>query len=282
MPKEQKIQKLTDYFQKRQDVEMAFLFGSQSTGRERVISDWDIGIYLKPKHKELEWESEQEYAQKNQIWSDIEKIAKTEVDLVVLNSAPCTLVFDILRKGKLLALKNRSIYLSLLARASYEAIDFRNFIRDFYAIKQRSASLSEADKTNILKILDFLETEMKDFAKFKKVSWQDYLKSRDVKRNIERWIENIVNASLDIAKILLASENQEIPDTYREILEKLGIINSFDLKNTKKLAQWARLRNVLAHQYLDLRWKRVQKFTAEAQKDFEYLAEKVREKITPI
>lgn len=279
MAKEQKIEKLENYFQKRSDIEMAFLFGSQLANKQRKTSDWDIGVYFKPKQKILEWESKHEYPEKNKIWSDIEDIVKTEVDLIVLNSAPSTLVFDILRKGKLLNLKNKNIYLSLLARTSYEAIDFRNFIRDFYAIKQRSASLSEADKTNILKILDFLETEIKDFDKFQKISWQNYLKNRDTKRSIERWIENIVNASLDIAKILLASEHQEIPDTYRETLEKLGVINGFDLESAKKLAQWSRLRNVLAHQYLDLRWEQIKKFTNQAKEDFDYFIEKIREKI---
>jgi len=41
---------------------------------------------------------------------------------------------------------------------------------------------------------------------------------------VERWIENLVNASTDIAKILLASSKQVAPQTYRETLLHLSVI----------------------------------------------------------
>jgi len=55
------------------------------------------------------------------------------------------LVFDILREGKNLIVKDDNIFIKLMERVSYEAIDFREFIKDFYAIKQRSCFLSQKD-----------------------------------------------------------------------------------------------------------------------------------------
>ena len=44
---EEKIEKLKTYFEKCDDVVMAFLFGSQAKGYARIISDWDIGVYIR-------------------------------------------------------------------------------------------------------------------------------------------------------------------------------------------------------------------------------------------
>ncbi|MBI3442992.1 MAG: nucleotidyltransferase domain-containing protein [Candidatus Sungbacteria bacterium] len=42
---EEKINKLREYFEGRDDVVMAFLFGSQAKGYARPESDWDIGVF---------------------------------------------------------------------------------------------------------------------------------------------------------------------------------------------------------------------------------------------
>ena len=44
------IKKLKTYFKNRDDVLMAFLFGSRAKGISAKRSDWDIGVYLKPKY----------------------------------------------------------------------------------------------------------------------------------------------------------------------------------------------------------------------------------------
>ena len=56
--REQKIERLKDYFDKRNDVVLAFLFGSHAKGAPYVHehSDWDIGVYFTPTTGRLEWE----------------------------------------------------------------------------------------------------------------------------------------------------------------------------------------------------------------------------------
>ncbi|MFH1713261.1 MAG: nucleotidyltransferase domain-containing protein, partial [Candidatus Jacksonbacteria bacterium] len=51
------LAKLKTYFKNRDDVLMAFLFGSQAKGYSTKRSDWDIGVYLKPKSGWLEWDT---------------------------------------------------------------------------------------------------------------------------------------------------------------------------------------------------------------------------------
>jgi uncharacterized protein YutE (UPF0331/DUF86 family) len=75
-----------------------------------------------------------------------------------------------------------------------------------------------------------------------------------VRRNIERIIENLANACIDIAKIILAGEPVEIPGTYQDIILKLGELKIVESDLASKIAALAKARNVLAHQYLDLKW----------------------------
>jgi uncharacterized protein YutE (UPF0331/DUF86 family)/predicted nucleotidyltransferase len=271
-----KIKALKEYFKNKPEVTMAYLFGSQMEGRTSIHSDWDVAVYFKPQSNYVEWEENKFYPDEDIMLRDLEKMLKNEIDLVVLNRAPSALVFSILAKGTALAINDRKTYLGLLEKSSYEAIDFREFCRDFYKIKQRSQSLSEDDKAELLQILDFLETEARDFARYKNLTWQVYQKERPKRREAERWIENIVNASLDITKIILASEKKDMPSTYQETLRLLGTTSIFDMAFADRFSQWAKLRNILAHRYLDIKWEQIHRFIQSAPKDISYFVEKIK------
>jgi len=92
-----------------------------------------------------------------------------------------------------------------------------------------------------------------------------------VRRSAERWVENIVNASIDIAKILLASNKAKIPQTYKEAIQKLPIALDFDEKTASGIAEFTKLRNVLAHEYLDLRFNQIKKFIEKMEPLYVYL-----------
>lgn len=274
-----KTEALKEYFQSRPEILMAFLFGSRAKGSSGARSDWDLGIYFRPASEGLEWEDDRSYPEEDGIWQDVERILENEVDLVVLNRAPSSLVFAIVNEGLPLAIKNRGIYLDLLNKTSYEAVDFRDFCYDFWQIKQRSQSLSAEDKARLLEIVDFLNSEFEDFERFKGLTWQEYQVKRSTRHDVERWIENIVNGSLDIAKIILASEKKNIPATYQETLRLLGTTKFFEPDFAERFSRWAKLRNILAHRYLDIKWEQIKKFTRDAGPDVAYLLEKLKELI---
>lgn len=69
-------------------------------------------------------------------------------------------------------------------------------------------------------------------------------------------------ASLDIAKIVLSAEGKNIPDSYRDTLRALGL-NYFDEAFAAAFSDFAELRNLLAQEYLDFRWKHIQQFIKE-------------------
>lgn len=270
------IKKLGDYFQNCKNVSFAYLFGSLVSGNTHSESDIDIGIYFIPKTNELEYESKVEYENEDSIWLDLEKITGKKTDMVVLNRAPSTLVYSILQNGQKIFSRDENLLSRLYLSISSLAEDFRYFVSDFIKIRERSNSLSEIDKDRLSRMIIFLEKEMEDFEKFKKVDQKIYMSDNLIKRNIERWVENIVNSSIDIAKIILASEKKQIPETYRLIIENLGTVQGFDQKIATSISNFSKMRNILAHEYLDIRFTQIKKFTEQSEESYKYLIDFVK------
>lgn len=257
------------YFSKRADVAMAFLFGSRAKGYAKNISDWDIGVYLKSDNEKMA-DIERE------IWTAVEKITGAETDLVILNRAPSSIAWNIVR-GEPLAINDRKIYLNFLIDTSHEANDWYRTADDYHRVFSRSASLSREDKGRIEKIIQFLTTEVSDFSKFEKMTWTDYTDNRSKKRDVERWVEQMINAVIDVSEIILASERRIIPETYREIVKTLGTVAPFKESDVcQTLSGWTELRNVLAHQYLDYRWNKISAFIKEAKPTIIAFLDKVK------
>jgi len=121
-------------------------------------------------------------------------------------------------------------------------------------------------KVRLIKHITFLENELEDFEAFKSLSWEEYQRERSKRRDVERWIENIVNSSIDISKIILVSEKVSLADTYRELVASLSLIPGFSKEDMETLAEWVRFRNIIAHEYLDIRWGSIKKFIQEAER----------------
>ena len=145
------IKKLKTYFKNRDDVLMAFLFGSRAKGISAKRSDWDIGIYLKPKSGWLEWENRRLYPQESEIWLELSKLLKTDdVDLVVFNNAPANIA-DTAIRGLPLTVKDRKLFLEFMLGVSREAEDYRQTAREYVDIYWRSKSLAPGDRDRLNK-----------------------------------------------------------------------------------------------------------------------------------
>ena len=137
--------------------------------------------------------------------------------------------------------------------------------------------MKEEIKPRLIKHITFLENELKDYGTFKPLSWEEYNKERDKRRNVERWAENIVNSSIDIAKIILSSENLSLKDTYKETVISLSLVSGFDKKDINAVSEWVRLRNIIVHEYLDIRWASIKKFINETESLYTRFLKEVKE-----
>jgi len=133
-----KIERLRKYFEEEENVLLAFIFGSSARGAEGEDSDLDIGVYLRNKTEE------------DEIWRDISRIVEQEIDLVVLNDAPATLISNVFKTGIPLVIKDRILYWDLYLSKSLEAEDFLEFAESYWRIYSRSTSLTPEDKVRLL------------------------------------------------------------------------------------------------------------------------------------
>jgi len=271
-----KIEALTEYFQKESSVVLAFLFGSRAKGRKGEVSDWDIAVYFKPEEY-MEIETEKPYPDENKIWSDLIDILETDdVDFVVLNRARPSLVYNVLRIGTSLIIRDRRLYLELLCKVSYEAVDWWDFVADFWKISEKAESLPPEERARVLEYLRFLENEFNEIEQIKKFTWQDYIQDSFKRKVIERWVENLVMSALDIVKVILASKKTEIPQTYKDTLKIFGTLY-IDFSFGEEFSEFASLRNILVHEYLDIKWKRIRNFIDRAERLYPVFIEKIKE-----
>lgn len=131
-----RLAKLKGYFEDRDDVAMAFLFGSWSKGRACEESDVDIAVYFRSEANGMWSEDEREFPAEALVWADVENILEREVDLLVLNRASPT-VGDSAIRGTPIIIKDRRAYMNFLIRVVSEAIDMREWVESYWEHKKR-------------------------------------------------------------------------------------------------------------------------------------------------
>ncbi|KKS38273.1 MAG: hypothetical protein A3G49_02425 [Candidatus Sungbacteria bacterium RIFCSPLOWO2_12_FULL_41_11] len=266
------IRKLKEYFEKRDDVAMAFLFGSRAEDRRHSGSDWDIAVYFKPEVERTEWEEHnREYPEETRVWGDCVDILKTDkVDLLVLNRAPATIADSAIR-GVPLVVKDRGLWLEFMLIITSAAEDLREFARDYYEIYMRSKSLTLRDAERLGRIIEFINNQMTLYSVFRELTFGEYEKDLIKRGAAERWVENMVNSTMDISKIVLSSSKKPMPygyaDTIRVALLYLNINDGF----WQKFLDWVKLRNALAHEYTDIKWKKIEDFAKTSEPYFQTL-----------
>ena len=123
--------------------------------------------------------------------------------------------------------------------------------------------LEPVQREGIMRRLAFIDQEMGDLAAYDDLDRARYETDRAARRNVERMAENVVNAAIDVAKILGAGENLELPATYREAFLQLARAGLISEELGNELAHLARARNVLAHHYLDMKWDLIHRFLGD-------------------
>ena len=97
----------------------------------------DIAVYFYPqKRHPVEFEEEVFYKGEDEIGSDMDRLIKKEVEILVLNRAPSTVAASAIR-GIPLAINDWGLYLDFLLVVTDEAEDFMNFIIKDYAERNK-------------------------------------------------------------------------------------------------------------------------------------------------
>ncbi len=121
MNEETDIERIIHYFRDRDEVSALYLFGSSAKGKRTKESDIDIAALI----------DESGLKQKN-----IERFRKEYydaspgfslglVDIVILNTAPTFLKYQVIKTGKLLFDRNRKLRVGFTERTITEYLDFK-------------------------------------------------------------------------------------------------------------------------------------------------------------
>ncbi len=135
--------------------------------------------------------------------------------------------------------------------------------------------LSPEQVEGILRRLDFLRTEAGDIESFKAMTLRDFTQNRDRRRSLERLAENVANAIVDVSKIVLESSDLPVPNTYREVVLSLAAARVLEEPLAKGLGTMIRLRNIVAHEYLDIRWTTLRRFVEEAPEQIDLFCQRI-------
>ena len=101
-----------DYLTSRDDIVFAYLFGSYAKRKQTHLSDIDIAVYMKYDN--------QAFDQKLEILSDLsKKLEADDIDLVILNKAPISLLTKILANKIILIDKDPHV------RHAFESLNMR-------------------------------------------------------------------------------------------------------------------------------------------------------------
>lgn len=109
-----RLELLKPLFEKESRAVFAYIFGGLASGRQRPLSDIDIAVYLDSDVNNVE-------AKLDIIGALSDALKTDEIDLVVLNSAPISLVGRVLMKKKIIADKRPFL------RHSFESLALREF-----------------------------------------------------------------------------------------------------------------------------------------------------------
>lgn len=121
--------------------------------------------------------------------------------------------------------------------------------------------MHQADRSKLISHMDYLEKELLFLEAYKReIDWKVYQSQRSKRLEVERWVECIINATLDISKMLLTIKGEEVPETSREVLFQIGSHIYNREEAAEALSELAKVRNALAHRYLDIRWQDIKRF----------------------
>lgn len=109
----------------------------------------------------------------------------------------------------------------------------------------------------------FISGEIREYEKeYISATWQDYQTDGKLQKLMDRTVENILTALIEICGTILADKGIAV-ENYTEVLERAAALLGLDQVKQKNLAKLAAQRNRLAHRYLDFKWQAIKLFSEQ-------------------
>ncbi len=130
----EKVKKtLTDFFQNRDEVLLAYLFGSVAEDKQNKLSDLDIAVLVKI--DKLDKLNEQPFGYQTSLGTDLMGLLHTNaVDVVILNRATPLLAHEVVKYGETVFSRNEEMRIEFEIRTQHKYLDTKYLreIQDSY------------------------------------------------------------------------------------------------------------------------------------------------------
>lgn len=121
MERNEILSEIKNFLNSRDDVLLAFVFGSFIEDRQTEESDIDIAILFKQRP---------DFSTLTEIIDTLSGIAKREADIVVLNDSSPIIRMQVLKKGRLIKKINDSVYNDFFTRTIKEYDDLKRIRKE--------------------------------------------------------------------------------------------------------------------------------------------------------
>jgi uncharacterized protein YutE (UPF0331/DUF86 family) len=112
----------------------------------------------------------------------------------------------------------------------------------------------------ILESIQYISDELKEFeGDYDGKTWQEYQKDRKTQKLMDRTVENILTALIEVSGTLATRKAIKV-ESYSDALRKAADLLGFNVEDQEKLGKLAAQRNRLAHRYLNFRWQVIRIF----------------------
>ena len=118
-------------------------------------------------------------------------------------------------------------------------------------------------KGRVAESIQYLSEEIKEFeSEYADKTWKDYQEDKKLQKLMDRTVENILTALIEICGTTLVEEGIGV-DSYNGALKKSAKLLGFSEREQDNLSRLAIQRNRLAHRYLNFRWQAIKMFNEQ-------------------
>ncbi len=222
------ISLITRYVSKRDDIQIAVLYGSFASGRETGQSDVDLAVATSHALSAEE---------KIEMIDELSLLTGRTIDLVDLRQIHPPLSQEVLSAGKILKNSDRRFWESLVLRMLYEVADFLPLKRkEQYKRIENIKNAIERIESKMPFTMDQLRTDF------------------DLQDIISVNLQRTVQCAVDLANHLCSEKGFETPRHMAHAFEILVTHGVLEKKVGHELVKSVGLRNVLVHEYDGVDW----------------------------
>jgi len=119
------------------------------------------------------------------------------------------------------------------------------------------------DRELVLRKIAALEQYLAELDEYRHVTLETYLAERKTQRIVERTLHLAIETCLDLAEHVIADRRMRVPASHAETFEILRDAGLLPTPLAESLAQMARFRNILVHDYARIDAARVVRILRE-------------------